>query len=193
MENLEGGKKDQNFLKINNKVKKIKNLVLFIFICLSLFFMGRFVYVMYDEKVNLDNEIENSLSLAEKKLDMYLKTFKWEEIDEKKINYNTIFQNYLMYKPKTNINQNYTIYKLPYVREKFSSIINNGIIISKENERNNKKLERILSKELSTLNEIEKILENENLKNTRIVAVNNDYRMIFSKEVLDELKEKYYS
>ncbi len=154
MENLEGGKKDQNFLKINNKVKKIKNLVLFIFICLSLFFMGRFFYVMYDEKVNLDNEIENSLSLAEKKLDMYLKTFKWEEIDEKKINYNTIFQNYLTYKPKTNINQNYTIYKLPYVREKFSSIINNGIIISKENERNNKKLERILSKELSTLNEI---------------------------------------
>lgn len=193
MENLEGGKKDQNFLKINNKVKKIKNLVLFIFICLSLFFMGRFFYVMYDEKVNLDNEIENSLSLAEKKLDMYLKTFKWEEIDEKKINYNTIFQNYLTYKPKTNINQNYTIYKLLYVREKFSSIINNGIIISKENERNNKKLERILSKELSTLNEIEKILENENLKNTRIVAVNNDYRMIFSKEALDELKEKYYS
>ncbi|BBA50589.1 hypothetical protein FV113G1_09360 [Fusobacterium varium] len=193
MENLENVKKDQNFLEINNRVKRIKNLVLLIFICLSLFFMGRFFYIMYDEKINLDNEIEKSLSLAEKKLNMYLKTFKWEEIDEKKINYNTIFQNYLTYKPKTNINQNYTIYKLPYVREKFSSIINNGIIISKENERNNKKLEGILSKELSTLNEIEKMLENKNLKNTRIIAVNNDYRIIFSREVLNELKEKYYS
>ena len=171
MENLENVKKDQNFLEINNRVKRIKNLVLLIFICLSLFFMGRFFYIMYDEKINLDNEIEKSLSLAEKKLNMYLKTFKWEEIDEKKINYNTIFQNYLTYKPKTNINQNYTIYKLPYVREKFSSIINNGIIISKENERNNKKLEGILSKELSTLNEIEKMLENKNLKNTRIIAL----------------------
>lgn len=193
MENLENVKKDQNFLEINNRVKRIKNLVLLIFICLSLFFMGRFFYIMYDEKINLDNEIEKSLSLAEKKLNMYLKTFKWEEIDEKKINYNTIFQNYLTYKPKTNINQNYTIYKLPYVREKFSSIINNGIIISKENERNNKKLEGILSKELSTLNEIEKMLENKNLKNTRIIAVNNDYRIIFSREVLNELEEKYYS
>ena len=193
MENLENVKKDQNFFEINNRVKRIKNLVLLIFICLSLFFMGRFFYIMYDEKINLDNEIEKSLSLAEKKLNMYLKTFKWEEIDEKKINYNTIFQNYLTYKPKTNINQNYTIYKLPYVREKFSSIINNGIIISKENERNNKKLEGILSKELSTLNEIEKMLENKNLKNTRIIAVNNDYRIIFSREVLNELKEKYYS
>lgn len=193
MENLENVKKDQNFLEINNRVKRIKNLVLLIFICLSLFFMGRFFYIMYDEKINLDNEIEKSLSLAEKKLNMYLKTFKWEEIDEKKINYNTIFQNYLTYKPKTNINQNYIIYKLPYVREKFSSIINNGIIISKENERNNKKLEGILSKELSTLNEIEKMLENKNLKNTRIIAVNNDYRIIFSREVLNELKEKYYS
>ena len=193
MENLENVKKDQNFLEINNRVKRIKNLVLLIFICLSLFFMGRFFYIMYDEKINLDNEIKKSLSLAEKKLNMYLKTFKWEEIDEKKINYNTIFQNYLTYKPKTNINQNYTIYKLPYVREKFSSIINNGIIISKENERNNKKLEGILSKELSTLNEIEKMLENKNLKNTRIIAVNNDYRIIFSREVLNELEEKYYS
>ena len=50
-----------------------------------------------------------------------------------------------------------------------------------------------MSKELSTLNEIEKMLENKNLKNTRIIAVNNDYRIIFSREVLNELKEKYYS
>lgn len=193
MDNLEKKKREQNFFKISRTAKKIKNLILFIFIILSLFFIGKFFHVIYDEKIKLDNEIEKSLSLAEKKLNMYLKTFKWEEIDEREINYNTILQNYLPYKTKTIANQNYTIYKLPYVREKFSSNISNGIIISKENDKNNKKLEKILSKELRTLNETEKILEDENLKNTRIVAINNDYKMIFSREIFNELKEKYYS
>ena len=184
MENLEEEKRKQNFFKTNGVIKKIKNLVLLIFIVLSLFFMGKFFYVIYDEKTKLDNEIEKSLSLAEKKLDLYLKTFKWEEIDEDKINYNNIFNNYLPYKPKTTISQNYTIYKLPYIREKFSSAINNGIIISKENDSNNKKLEKILSEELNTLDEIEKKLKNKKLKNVRVVAINNDYKVTFSREVL---------
>ena len=193
MENLEEEKRKENFFKINGVIKKIKNLVLLIFIVLSLFFMGKFFYVIYDEKTKLDNEIEKSLSLAEKKLDLYLKTFKWEEIDEDKINYNNIFNNYLPYKPKTTISQNYTIYKLPYVREKFSSAITNGIIISKENDSNNKKLEKILSEELNTLDEIEKKLKNKKLKNVRVVAINNDYKVTFSREVFNTLKEKYYS
>lgn len=193
MENLEEEKRKENFFKTNGVIKKIKNLVLLIFIVLSLFFMGKFFYVIYDEKTKLDNEIEKSLSLAEKKLDLYLKTFKWEEIDEDKINYNNIFNNYLPYKPKTTISQNYTIYKLPYIREKFSSAINNGIIISKENDSNNKKLEKILSEELNTLDEIEKKLKNKKLKNVRVVAINNDYKVTFSREVFNTLKEKYYS
>lgn len=66
MENLEEEKRKENFFKINGVIKKIKNLVLLIFIVLSLFFMGKFFYVIYDEKTKLDNEIEKSLSLAEK-------------------------------------------------------------------------------------------------------------------------------
>lgn len=193
MENLEKKKGEQGFLKTNSKIKRIKNLILFLFIGLALFFMGRFFYIIYDEKVKLDTEIEKSLSLAEKKLDMYLKTFKWEEIDEKEINYNTILQNYLPYRPKTELSQGYTIYKLSYIGERFSSTINNGIIISKENDKNNKKLEKVLFKEVNTLSEIEEILKKENLEKTTIITPNNDYRMIFSREVLDELKGKYYS
>lgn len=193
MENLEKKKGEQDFLKTNGRLKRIKNLILFLFIGLALFFMGRFFYIIYDEKVKLDTEIEKSLSLAEKKLNMYLNTFKWEEIDEKEINYNTLFQNYLPYKPKTKLNQGYTIYKLPYIGEKFSSTINNGIIISKENDKNNKKIEKVLFKELNTLTEIEEILKKENFEKTVFITTNNDYRMIFTREMFNEVKEKYYS
>ncbi|WP_308009460.1 hypothetical protein [uncultured Fusobacterium sp.] len=191
MESLE--KEEEDFLKNKGKKSKIKNLILLLFISLSLFFMGRFFYIIYEEKGKLNTEIEKSLSLAEKKLDMYLKTFKWKEIDETEINYNTIFQNYLPYKPKTELSQEYIVYKLSYIGEKFSSTINNGIIISKENDKNNKRLEKAVFKEVNTLSEIEEILKNENLNNTRIIAVNNDYRMIFSRKIFNELKEKYYS
>lgn len=193
MGKLEKEKKEQNFLKTNSRMKKIKNLILFIFIGLSLFFMGSFFYIIYDEKVKLNNEIEKSLSLAEKKLNMYLKTFKWEEIDEREINYNTILRNYLSYKPKTELSQGYTIYKLPYIGEKFSSTINNGIIISKENSKNNKKLEKVLFNKLNTFSKVEEILRNASLEKTRIITINNDYRMAFSREVFNELKEKYYN
>lgn len=191
MESLE--KEEEDFLKNKGKKSKIKNLILLLFISLSLFFMGRFFYIIYEEKGKLNTEIEKSLSLAEKKLDMYLKTFKWKEIDETEINYNTIFQNYLPYKPKTELSQEYIVYKLSYIGEKFSSTINNGIIISKENDKNNKRLEKAVFKEVNTLSEIEEILKNENLNNTRIVTTNNDYRMIFSRKIFNELKEKYYS
>lgn len=191
MESLE--KEEEDFLKNKGKKSKIKNLILLLFISLSLFFMGRFFYIIYEEKGKLNTEIEKSLSLAEKKLDMYLKTFKWKEIDETEINYNTIFQNYLPYKPKTELSQGYIVYKLSYIGEKFSSTINNGIIISKENNKNNKRLEKAVFKEVNTLSEIEEILKNENLNNTRIVTTNNDYRIIFSRKIFNELKEKYYS
>lgn len=112
---------------------------------------------------------------------MYLKTFKWKEIDEKEINYNTILKNYLPYRAKTVLKKDYIIYKFPYIGEKFSSSINNGIIISKESDKNNKKLEKILAEELITLSETEKLLKNKKIKNINIITVNNDYRILFFK------------
>ncbi|EPC09193.1 hypothetical protein HMPREF0402_04107 [Fusobacterium ulcerans 12-1B] len=175
------------------RVKKLKKIILFIFIILSLFFLSKFFYIIYEEKVKINTEIENSLLLAEKKLAMYLKTFKWKEIDEKEINYNTILKNYLPYRAKTVLKKDYIIYKFPYIGEKFSSSINNGIIISKESDKNNKKLEKILAEELITLSETEKLLKNKKIKNINIITVNNDYRMLFSREIFNKIKENYYN